>query len=48
MAQCQLNNIWRCTCLVNNNGAFLSTLRQYVTVQQEFSLVSYAVLSSAA
>ncbi|EAA0560872.1 pilus assembly protein PilW [Salmonella enterica subsp. enterica serovar Lexington] len=42
MAQCQLNNVWRCTCLVNNNnnGAFLSTLRQYVMVQQEFSLVS--------
>ncbi|ECC9153191.1 pilus assembly protein PilW [Salmonella enterica subsp. salamae] len=40
MAQCQLNNIWCCTYLVNNNGAFLLTLRQYVTVQQEFSLVS--------
>ncbi|SUG71517.1 Ribosomal RNA large subunit methyl transferase N [Salmonella enterica subsp. enterica] len=40
VAQCQLNNVWRCTCLVNNNGAFLSTLRQYVMVQQEFSLVS--------
>ncbi|EBX9477659.1 pilus assembly protein PilW [Salmonella enterica subsp. enterica serovar Abony] len=40
MAQCQLNNVWGCTCLVNNNGAFLSTLRQYVMVQQEFNLVS--------
>ncbi|ECI0414856.1 pilus assembly protein PilW [Salmonella enterica subsp. salamae] len=40
MVQCQLNNVLRCTCLVNNNGAFLSTLRQYVAVQQEFSLVS--------
>ncbi|EAA7632706.1 pilus assembly protein PilW [Salmonella enterica] len=40
MVQCQLNNALRCTCLVNNNGAFLSTLRQYVTVQQEVSLIS--------
>ncbi|ECG1192656.1 pilus assembly protein PilW [Salmonella bongori] len=40
MAQCQLNNILRCTRLVNINGAFLSTLRQYVAVQQEVSLMS--------
>ncbi|AXD28151.1 pilus assembly protein PilW [Salmonella enterica] len=40
MAQCQLTNVLHCTCLVNNNGAFLPTLRQYVTVQQEVSLMS--------
>ncbi|ASE85483.1 pilus assembly protein PilW [Citrobacter koseri] len=34
MAQCWLNDASSCTYLVNINGAFLSTLGQYVAVQQ--------------
>ncbi|POT24611.1 hypothetical protein C3433_22555 [Citrobacter freundii] len=34
-----------CRRQVNNNGAFLSTLRQYVTAQQAFNPQVYAVLS---
>ncbi|OQM40152.1 hypothetical protein B9P84_06425 [Citrobacter braakii] len=39
------NEVLCCCCQVNNNGAFLSTLRQYVTAQQAFSPQVYVVLS---
>ncbi|EGE1764163.1 pilus assembly protein PilW [Escherichia coli] len=34
MAQSFMNEVLSCNCLVNINGAFLLTLRQYVTMQQ--------------
>lgn len=38
VAQCNLHEVQRRACLVNNNGAFLSTLRQYVRRDNSLAL----------
>lgn len=38
VAQGNLHEGLSCTCLVNNNGAFLSTLRQYVRRDNSLAL----------
>ncbi len=38
VAQCNLHEGQGCTCPVNNNGAFLSTLRQYVRRDNSLAL----------